>query len=76
MLANLVAPLVPQPKIEAPPCIKSLIDVGILTRYILRDSGKWGDVHPLEIPDIVQEPNPQWERFMLVENLPLALTAS
>jgi hypothetical protein len=33
-------------------------------------------VLPLEIPEIPQEPNPQWERFMLVENLPLALTAS
>ena len=43
MLANLIAPLVPQPKVEAPPFIKEIVDVGSLSRYILRESGKWGD---------------------------------
>lgn len=43
MLANIIAPLTPQPKIDSPPFIKEIVDVGTLCRFILRDSGKWGD---------------------------------
>jgi hypothetical protein len=52
-----------------------MVDVGNICRYILRDSGKWPDSNAYPIA-ITKEPNPQWERFMLVEGLPLALPAS
>lgn len=75
MLANIISSLPFDTKVDAPSCIKELVDVGRFSRYILRDSGKWGDVQ-MEQPEISQDPNPQWERFMLLENLPLALPAN
>lgn len=40
----------------------------------MRESNKWGAGVNASI-DIVDEPNPQWERFMIVEDLPEDLPA-